>query len=631
MGGAELLGPQRDAVLLEHPARLAQSLGQRTAVGQGVDLVQPGVLQVGDAVHQLPVPPHRAAALEQLLATLRERGEVDREAPQLRGAGLPDEPAVDQARQLGTHVGQRGEHRHVRAPREVLLDTAPRREDPHDVGEHAPHPRLEVSADRRQEGVVRRLGAHRRPRVDRLADHGGSAVLEQLGDGGVGRAGQAELLGVVEPVEDPLDGVVAGRVEPQQHQSPHTEAVPRVALLRGADDLQADARPLVHEAGVGGDLVARPRLGDRRRQVAEDPGVLAGAREPGVGGDLVHRLLELPAQRLLERLEVLAPGLLAALLVDHAVGRPQVLGHLRPVPRLPWDHDAGGRAAPPLERVEQRLLPHRDAPEELPRPVGGGHERDAQVLRQRPDQRGDQLLAQAGDVPGEVVGADPVERRDRHLDREAVVVGARLEVVGQVEGQPLPLPRLREVGLGDLLGGVVGEHREVEVEQPRVLLALALPPLLEVHAGDDLGADAGVVEVEEDVLGDHDVAATRAVLELGGLLEQRPVVLVELLPPRLQGSPLPLDQRVPDEQLARERPVDRAVVDQPVGDQRHAVQRDPLAGHDGRTFGRPVRLGVLPLHQVAGQLLGPLGLDGRDLARPQPRGLDQLAGHDERR
>ena len=631
MGGAELLGPQRDAVLLEHPARLAQSLGQRAPLGQRVDLVQPGVLEVGDAVHELSVASDRAAAFEQLLATLRQRSEVDREPAQLGRAGLGDEPAVDQARQLGTHVGERRQHRHVGAPRQLLLHAAPAGQDPHDVGEHAPHPRLEVPTDRRQEGDVRRLRPHRGARVDGLGDHGRAAVLQQLGDGRVGRAGQAELLGVVEPVEDPLHGVVAGGVETQQHQTTHTQPVPGVALLRGADDLETDARSLVHEAGVGRDLVAGAGLGDGGRQVAEDPGGLAGPGEPGVGRYLVHRLLELPAQRLLERFEVLAPGLLAPLLVDDSVGRAQVLGHLRPVPRLARHHDTGRRPAPALERVEQRLLACRHGPQELPRLVGGGHEGDAQVLRQRADQRGDQLLPQAGDVPGEVVGPDPVERGDRHLDGQAVVVGTGLEVVGQVEGQPLPLPRLREVGLGDLLGGVVGEHRQVEVEQPGAPLALSLPPLLEVNAGDDLGPDPGVVEVEEDVLGHHDVAASRAVLELGGLLEQASVVLVELLPPRVQDRPLALHQRVPDEQLASERPVDRAVVDEPVGDQRHAVQRDSLAGHHRGALGRPVRLGVLPLHQVAGQSLGPLGLDRRDLAGPQARGLHELAGHDERR
>ena len=65
---------------------------------------------------------------------------------------------------------------------------------------------------------------------------------------------------------------------------------------------------------------------------------------------------------------------------------------------------------------------------------------------------GDQLLAQAGHVPGEVVGGDPVERGDRHVDGEPVVGGARLEVVADREGQPVlgRLPLLGVVGLADL-------------------------------------------------------------------------------------------------------------------------------------------------------------------------------------
>ena len=45
----------------------------------------------------------------------------------------------------------------------------------------------------------------------------------------------------------------------------------------------------------------------------------------------------------------------------------------------------------------------------------------------------------------------------------------------------------------------------------------------------------------------------------------------------------------------------------------------------------PVRLGVGPLHQVAAEPLGPLRLDRGVLAGPEPAGLDQLAGHEERR
>ena len=66
----------------------------------------------------------------------------------------------------------------------------------------------------------------------------------------------------------------------------------------------------------------------------------------------------------------------------------------------------------------------------------------------------------------------------------------------------------------------------------------------------------------------------------------------------------------------------------PVGDERHAVEGDPLARHDAAALGRPVRLGVGALHQVRRRGLDPLGLDPRDGARPHPRGLDQLAGDD---
>ena len=58
------------------------------------------------------------------------------------------------------------------------------------------------------------------------------------------------------------------------------------------------------------------------------------ARQPGLVGDLPHRAVEGGTQRLLERVEVLADADLGAVVVDHAEGRPQVLGHLglRPTP-----------------------------------------------------------------------------------------------------------------------------------------------------------------------------------------------------------------------------------------------------------------------------------------------------------
>ena len=254
--------------------------------------------------------------------------------------------------------------------------------------------------------------------------------------------------------------------------------------------------------------------------------------------------------------------------------------------------------------------------------------RDAEVLGQRADQLGDQLLAQPGHQPREVVGLDPVEGGDGHVDGEPVVGGAGLEVVADREGQPglvAVVPLRREVVVAHLAGRVVGEHLGVEGEQVGLLLPRALPPLVEVLPADDVGADAGVVEVEEGLLVDDDVAAAGPVLELLGLLEEAGVLGEEPVP----GVPLPLDEGVPDEELAGQRRVDPAVLHEPVGDQRDAVQRDPLVGHHRRALARPVRLGVGPLDQVGAEALGPLGLDGGVLPGPQARGLDQLGAHQE--
>ena len=67
-----------------------------------------------------------------------------------------------------------------------------------------------------------------------------------------------------------------------------------------------------------------------------------------------------------------------------------------------------------------------------------------------------------------------------------------------------------------------------------------------MRTGDHLGGHPRVVEVEQRLLVHHDVVAARPVLELLGLLQEPAVGLEEAVP----GVPLPLDQCVPDEQLA---------------------------------------------------------------------------------
>ncbi len=95
--------------------------------------------------------------------------------------------------------------------------------------------------------------------------------------------------------------------------------------------------------------------------------------------------------------------------------------------------------------------------------------------------------------------------------------------------------------------------------------------------------------------------------------------------------PVALDEGVPDEEVAGELGVDPPEPDDAADDERHAVERDPL-GRDGRAaLARPARLGVLPLHEVLAELLGPHRVDARVDPGPQPARLDELLGHDELR
>lgn len=213
------------------------------------------------------------------------------------------------------------------------------------------------------------------------------------------------------------------------------------------------------------------------------------------------------------------------------------------------------------------------------------------------------------------------------MDGDAVRVRAGLELVGHPERE-LPLsPGVRVVGLGDPGRLLREQHLALEVEEFGLLAPLVLPPGVEVRPGDHVLGDPLVVEVEEGLVVDHDVAAPRPVLELLDLGEELAVVGVELV----VGPPVALDQRVADEQLARDLGVDPAVVDLPLGDDRYAVQRDLLVRHDGRLVLLPVRLAVGALDQVLGQRLDPLGLHLGVDPGPQPRGLHQLGGHEELR
>ena len=233
-------------------------------------------------------------------------------------------------------------------------------------------------------------------------------------------------------------------------------------------------------------------------------------------------------------------------------------------------------------------------------------------------------MAQAGHVPGERRGADGVQGRERDVDGDAVGLVAGLEVVAQRQRGSALLPLVREVARRRTSSARSCTSIEgSKVQQVGPGPALLLPPGVEVRAGDDVGGDPRVVEVEQRLLVHHDVVAAGPVLELLGLLQEAAVGLEEAVP----GVPLPLDQRMPDEQLAGHVGLVATERHDAVGDQWYAVQGDALVGLGRGTLLRPVRLRVRPLHQVTAQPLGPHRVDGGVLPSPQPARLDQLGGH----
>ena len=257
--------------------------------------------------------------------------------------------------------------------------------------------------------------------------------------------------------------------------------------------------------------------------------------------------------------------------------------------------------------------------------VGRRHEVDPQWLRQRPDQRGHELLAKPRHLPGERRGVDLVERGEGYVDGDAVALVTGLEVIVHGQAERALLPDVRVVRAGDRVSALPHQHRGVEREQVRPTPPLLLPPGVEVRTAHHALADPGVVEVEQRVLVDHDPPPPRPVLELLGLLQELPVGREERLP----RVPLAVHERVPDEELARQDRVDLAEADQPVRRQRDAVQGDPLVAHHRGALARPVRFGVAALDQVLPQPFRPRRVDRSVLPAPQARGLDQLGGHHE--
>ncbi len=184
-------------------------------------------------------------------------------------------------------------------------------------------------------------------------------------------------------------------------------------------------------------------------------------------------------------------------------------------------------------------------------------------------------------------------------------------------------PGVGVVAFVDAVRAGPDEHGRGERQQVRLGAAGLLPPAVEMAAGDDVGGEPLVVEVEQGVVVDDDVAPARPVLKLLDVVEQPAVVVEE----RVVRLPVALHQGVADEQVPAQGGVDRGVVHPAGGHQRQPVQGHLLEGDHGGLFLLPVRFAVGAFHQVRRECLGPFRFDARDGPRPQPGRLDEFGGH----
>ena len=311
--------------------------------------------------------------------------EVRREAPQPVGAGLADEAAVHQPRQLLPHVREGRQRGHLGAAAERLVGRRARR--PGRAARRATTWSVRVGqgvACGRRQRVVRLRRARRRVRVDDVGEHGGADVVEQL----------RRPRGTASPASPsfwalsrPARSASAGDGQRQQQQPAYAEPVAGRRLVRGAEHLSPTVVALVDQRRVSRAPRGRPGAGGLARRCRTSTPSGRSRRSPLSPATAAIAAANARPQRLLERLEVLAPRLLAPVVVDHPEGRPEVVGHLGPVPGLARDDDArSSTRAHRSSASSSGSSPGGTGGQELARLVGRRDEVDPQVLGQAADQ-----------------------------------------------------------------------------------------------------------------------------------------------------------------------------------------------------------------------------------------------------
>ena len=316
---------------------------------------------------------------------------------------------------------------------------------------------------------------------------------------------------------------VAGRGrDREQQQAPHSETMSRSLVFRRAHEPDGDTGLLIDESRIRANRVRTMPGVAAAVELLEIPGRDSGALEAVAlrqrsRGLLRHARDARPRHRLeagLQRAQRLAARHTVRAVIHHGESHAQVRGN--PVEVEVGDGHGRVGLRGDLAREERHKGTFRVTCfcEKSARPVCRRHDMASDALRQGSDQRGHQLFAQARHLPVEPVGLQPRQQRQRDGDRDSVILCARLETIAEIERLVTLLPGAREgvvVEVGSLVvNEVLGGHRQ---QVGGVDLRFA-PPALEVPRRRHLGRDTPVIEIEDRLIVEQDVAAPGALLEL---------------------------------------------------------------------------------------------------------------------
>ena len=296
-----------------------------------------------------------------------------------------------------------------------------------------------------------------------------------------------------------------------------------------------------------------------------------------------------------ERAQVAAGAELTAVFVEHAevhehMRRQHVELHVVALDvqagsvAHPLEHCVGERACAPLFGLQQ-LGRH------APRRLGQRYQARARALVQGFDECLDLVLEHAGHQPFAALFVHLVQRKQRHIDGDAVSGIAGFVKVG---GQTIDAAHAQRLGKGlrgDAGGFMAHQLFTREQQQLRLLFDFVLVPMLAAGAGADVGRQLLVVKGVDQLFVHQHVLPARLVLEVLHLRNQLEVG-------RQKGQlavPVAGHQRFTNENFTRTDRVHPAEVDAPAVVNHQAIQRGALQRSDLRGFLFPVRVQQLLL------------------------------------